>query len=179
MGVIKIIKMGAAADQAKQMVIEIEPESTPAEQKEKEEKFDKKLEKYGGTTGVIKRDGSIMNSKQTICRNYDESWLPYPFNPLINLDYCWRVNAAMFKHSFYVAFPITGTYFIWARMPQCWKYSIRTFPKLLFAIEYVGCVLLINSVNIVTSLMFDDYCKRHSPVYDIKDRDLRKLKGII
>ena len=99
----------------------------------------------------------MLNSKSQICANYDESNLPWPLRPVIKLDYCWRLTYTMWKHSFVLAVPLTGIHFIYFIMPACWSYTRHTFPKLLVAINYVACVLLINSTNLAYSLMFEDY----------------------
>lgn len=104
-----------------------------------------------------KRDGTIMPSKEQICKNYDESLMPWPLKPFIKLDYCWRLNYLMFKHSIYIAVPLTGIHFIYTQMPQCWTYNFKTFPKLLFVINYCACVLIIGGLNATWSLLFDDY----------------------
>ncbi len=106
---------------------------------------------------VSKRDGTIMPSKEQICKNYDESLLPWPLKPLIKLDYCWRLNYMMWKHSVYLAVPMTFIHFIYTQMPQCWTYDRKTFPKLLFTINYCACVLVIAGINVTWSLLFEDY----------------------
>ena len=60
-----------------------------------------------------KRDGSFIRSKEEIVHDYDNSWLPWPIRPIVKLDYCWRVTYVMWKHSFYLAAPITLCHFIW------------------------------------------------------------------
>lgn len=90
-------------------------------------------------------------------KNYDESMLPWPLKPLIKLDYCWRVNYAMFKHSWVVGLPVTSLYFIYTEMPGVWKLTRKTFPKLKFVCDYLLCVALLNSINISFSLVFDDF----------------------
>jgi len=104
-----------------------------------------------------KRDGSVLPSKEQICKNYDESMLPWPLKPLFTLDYCWRLTVTMWKHSFYLAVPVTACHFVYTQMPECWTYTRKTFPKLLLAINYCACVILINSGNLVYSLAFEDY----------------------
>ena len=145
----------------------------------KDKKLDNMFKMDRKNRSITKRDGTIINSKDQICKNYDESNLPWPFRSLFRLDYCWRVNYQMFKHSFFVAVPITGIHFIYTNMPAVWSMTFKTFPKLLFSINYVFCLLLLNSANLTTSLVFDDYCKRDSPVYNIRERDLATLKGLI
>ena len=109
-----------------------------------------------------KRDGSIMRTKEQIVRDYDESWLPWPIKPIVKLDYCWRVTYVMWKHSFYLAMPLTMCHFIWQRQPQVWNYTWRTLPKLLLTLNYLVAVCCVNTVNITISLAFEDYCKRDS-----------------
>ena len=83
--------------------------------------------------------------------------MPWPFKPVLKLDYCWRLTYTMWKHSLYVAMPLTVCHFVWTQMPKCWTYTVKTFPKLLFTINYCACILLINSVNLVYSLLLEDY----------------------
>jgi len=104
-----------------------------------------------------KRDGTILSNKEQICRNYDESNLPWPLKPVLKLDYCWRLTYTMWKHSFVLAVPLTGIHFIYTNMPACWSYSFKTFPKLLLAINFTACVLMINTINLAYSLTFEDY----------------------
>jgi hypothetical protein len=118
-------------------------------------------------TKKSKRDGTVLNSKAQICLNYDESSLPWPLRPILRLDYCWRLTYTMWKHSFYLAVPLTGVHYVYYNMPQCWSLTRKTFPKLLITINYVACVLLINSVNVCYSLVFEDYCDRNSLIYNV------------
>jgi hypothetical protein len=64
-------------------------------------------------------------------------------------------------------------------MPGVWNLTRKTFPKLLVVIQYFFCVIGINAFNFTTSLIFDDYCKRSSKVYNVQERNLRVLKGLI
>jgi hypothetical protein len=82
--------------------------------------------------------------------------LPWPLKPIVKLDYCWRLNYMMFKHSLVLAVPMTAIHFVWQN-PDCWKLTRKTFPKLLVAINYMFCVILINAVNSGYSVMFEDY----------------------
>ena len=126
-----------------------------------------------------KRDGSFLRSKAEICRDYDESILPWPIKPVVKLDYCWRVTYVMWKHSFILAAPITMCHFIWQRQPHVWKYSLSTMPKLLLTLNYLVCVCLINTVNIGFSVMNEDYCNRQSTIYNPKVRNSLALRTII
>ena len=76
---------------------------------------------------------------------------------MVKLDYCWRMTYLMWKHSFYLATPLTLIHFIWVNTPHVWKYNFKTFPKLLFVINYGACVLMINSVNLIYSVLLEDY----------------------
>ena len=127
----------------------------------------------------VKRDGSIMPPKELICKNYDESNLPYPLCAIYNLDYCWKLTYTTWVHSFYLAVPLTMCHFIYTQMPDCWNYTRKTFPKLLLAINYTACVLMINAVNVSYSLALEDYCHRGSHIYDASKRTSHVLKGLI
>ena len=126
-----------------------------------------------------KRDGSFLRSKAEICRDYDESVLPWPIKPVVKLDYCWRVTYVMWKHSFILAAPLTMCHFIWQRQPHVWKYTLKTMPKLLLTLNYLVCVCLVNTVNIGYSVMFEDYCNRESQVYNPKVRNSTALRHLI
>ena len=108
-------------------------------------------------TKRTKRDGTILRSKEQIMESYDKSILPWPLKPIWKLDYCWRVNYMMYKHSCVLAFPIAGIHFIWVNQPAIWKMNFKTFPKLLFAINYTACVLLMTAGNLFFSVMFEPY----------------------
>ena len=127
----------------------------------------------------VKRDGTIMPSKEQICENYDNSSLPFPLKNIWHLDYCWKLTYTTWVHSFYLAVPLTMCHFIYTQMPDCWNYTRKTFPKLLLAINYTACVLLINTVNVSYSLAFEDYCHRQSHIYDVNKRTSHILKGLI
>jgi hypothetical protein len=127
----------------------------------------------------VKRDGSILRSKAEIVRDYDNSSLPYPLKNIVKLDYCWKLNYTLWKHSLYMAVPMTGIYFIYSRMPDCWKYTRKTFPIGALAFTYVTMVALICAYNTVWSMTFDDYCKRNSRIYDVKQRNARVLRDLI
>ena len=134
---------------------------------------DKQYEVLTGQTTTskgrkVKRDGAILRSKSEICKDYDESNIPYPIKNLIKLDYCWKLNYTLWVHSFYMGVPLTGTYFIYTRMPDCWKYTRKTFPYKGLALTYVAYVTACCAFNTATSLMFEDYCKRNSKIYDVK-----------
>ena len=62
-----------------------------------------------------KRDGSLIRTKAEMCKDYDESSIPWPIKPFIKLDYCARVTFVMWKHSFILAAPLTMCHFIWQR----------------------------------------------------------------
>eukprot|EP00347_Sterkiella_histriomuscorum_P023954 403332811 len=116
----------------------------------------------------VKRDGTVLRSKQEIIDNYDNSSLPEPVRSLVTLDYCWRLNYTMFRHSFIIAFPLTLTYHIWTNQPKVWSYSLRTIPYLKIGFQFATCVLLINALNVTWSMMFEEYCDRKSQIYDQK-----------
>jgi hypothetical protein len=98
-------------------------------------------------------------------KDYDSSILPDPIKSIVKLDYCWRLQYTMFKHSFYLSMPLTMVYFIWTDYNRVWNYKIRTFPYKAALKNYFVCILIVNSINTVWSLAFEDYCKRNSPVY--------------
>ena len=127
----------------------------------------------------MKRDGSVIRSKAQIIRDYDESSMPYPLKNLLKLDYCWKLNYTMFIHSFYLSTPLSGIYFIYTNMPQCWNYTLRTFPYKLLLKNYGMFMLIINCANIGFSLMFEDYCKRDSEVYSVRQRNAHALRALI
>ena len=126
-----------------------------------------------------KRDGTFLRSKEEIAKDYDESMLPWPIAPVVKLDYCWRVTYVMWKHSFILAGPLTMCHFIWQRQPHVWNYTLKTIPKLLLTLNYLVAVCLINTVNITFSLVFEDYCKRNSPIYNPHVRNSTALRKII
>ena len=119
----------------------------------------------------VKRDGHILRSKAEICKDYDETSMPYPLKNLVKLDYCWKLNFTLWRHSFYLAFPTTGIYFIYTRMPDCWNYTRKDFPYRALGKTYFGCLLAINIYNTVFSMIFEDYCKRNSAIYDTRQRN--------
>lgn len=61
----------------------------------------------------VKRDGTVLRSKEEILRSYDESSIPEPLRALIKLDYCWRLNYTMYRHSLIIGLPFTMIYHIW------------------------------------------------------------------
>ena len=95
--------------------------------------------------------------KSTIAKDYDESSIPWPIKPVVKLDYCWRMTYLMWKHSFFLAAPLTMCHFIWVNTPHVWNYNLKTLPKLTIAINYGACILLINSVNLIYSVLLEDY----------------------
>jgi hypothetical protein len=62
----------------------------------------------------VKRDGTVLRSKADIVKDYDDSSLPYPLKPLLKLDYCWRLNYTMYRHSLVLGLPFTLIYHIWS-----------------------------------------------------------------
>ena len=110
-----------------------------------------------GSGSKTKRDGTVLRSKQEIANDYDNSNLPEIVKRITKLDYCWRLNYTMFRHSFILAIPFTMTYHIWFNDPAVWKYKLRTVPYLRVIAEYAACIMLINSVNVLWSLMFEEY----------------------
>ena len=127
----------------------------------------------------VKRDGSILRSKDEICKDYDTSSMPYPIKNLVKLDYCWKLNATLWWHSMYVAVPVAGSYFVFTRMPACWSYTRKTFPLKALALTYIGSVVALNAVNTTYSLIAEDYCKRNSKIYDTKQRNAYVLRDLI
>ena len=126
-----------------------------------------------------KRDGTFLRSKELMCRDYDESNLPWPIKPVVKLDYCWRVTFVMWKHSFVLALPLTMGHFIWVRTPHVWSYTMKTLPKLLLSLNFLVCVLIINTLNISFSLMFEPYCDRQSSIYNPRVRNSQALRSLI
>jgi hypothetical protein len=74
----------------------------------------------------------------------------------------------MFRHSFVLGMPMSFIYFIWTEQPRVWNYGLRTLPYKKIGLQFGAIVLLINSINAVWSVAFEDYCNRNSPVYDIE-----------
>ncbi len=105
--------------------------------------------------------------------------MPYPLKNLVKLDYCWKINATMMRESIFLAIPITGTYFIWSNMPQVWKFNRKTMPWNTLGMNLFVILGLINAVNISYSLIFEDYCKRNSKIYDVRARNAKVLRGLI
>ena len=99
----------------------------------------------------------MLRNKAEIIKDYDESNLPYPVRELVKLDYCWRLNYTMFRHSFVLGLPLTFVHFIWTRSPACWNYTIRSMPYKAFFKNYMLCILLVNAVNTTWSLFTEDY----------------------
>ena len=128
---------------------------------------------------TVKRDGSVLRPKAQICKDYDESNLPWPIKPVVKLDYCWRVTFVMWKHSFVLAFPLTMGHFIWVRTPHVWGYTLRSLPKLLLTLNYLVCVLAINTVNLTYSVLFEPYCNRESSIYNPRVRNSTALRKLI
>ena len=75
--------------------------------------------------------------------------------------------------------PMTGIYFIYTRMPGCWDYTRKTFPFKSLALTYMTVTLFINAYNISWSLIFEDYCKRGSAIYDVQRRNAKVLRELI
>ena len=63
----------------------------------------------------------------------------------------------MFKHSFVLAVPMTMIHFIWTKTPQVWQYTLRTLPYRELAFNYCKADLVINSINLIYSALFEDY----------------------
>ena len=125
------------------------------------ERFDKTLQILASKKGEgvrVKRDGTILRSKAEIVKDYDESALPYPIKNIWKLDYCWRLTYTMWKHSFVISLPTTMVVFIYRNMPECWKYTRKTFPYARLAFTYVYILFALNTVNTTYSLAFEDYC---------------------
>ena len=85
----------------------------------------------------------------------------------------------MWKHSFVTGVPVAGVFFIYQRMPGVWNLTRKTFPYRSLFNTYVASVLLMNIFNTSTSLLFDDYCKRESKIYDVKLRNAKVLRNLI
>ena len=122
-----------------------------------------------------KRDGTVLRSKKEMTDDYDQSAVPYPLKPMLHLDYCWRLNYLMFKHSLYLSAPLSAIYFAWRRMPGCFSYTIRSFPYRAYIFNYWVVLLTLTAVNSVWALAFDDYCDRHSSVYTRNVREVKHL----
>ena len=72
-----------------------------------------------------------------------------------------------------------GAYFIYTHMPACWSYTRKTFPFRAFVTTYISAVVFLNGYNTVYSLLFEDYCKRNSAIYDVKIRNAQVLRDMI
>ena len=64
-------------------------------------------------------------------------------------------------------------------MPAVWTYTFKTMPWKALTLNYLGVVLVINAYNTAYSLMFEDYCKRSSSIYDVKKRNAHALRKLI
>lgn len=85
----------------------------------------------------------------------------------------------MWRHSFYLAFPLTFIHFVYTNMPQVWTLKIKDTPKLLLIRNFATCVLVINAANLTYSVLFDDYCNRGSDIYNLRVRNSMLLRSTI
>ena len=127
--------------------------------------IEQKQERIMSSKQKIKKDGTILRSKEEICRAYDYSYLPYPLSALFELDYCARLQWKMFQHSMYLALPFTITAFFWQN-PNAFQTKLRHWPFRRIIFLYSVSIVGINAFNTITSLMFEPYCDRYSIVYE-------------
>jgi len=80
-------------------------------------------------------------------------------------------------HSVYLAFPFAVIHFLWTDK-KAFSYKLKTFPFLLFSINYCFVMIGLFAFNSTSTLIFDDYCKRGSYIYDT-DRTSQALKTAI
>lgn len=85
----------------------------------------------------------------------------------------------MYKHSVILGIPFTLTYHIWTNMPHVWNYTWKTAPYRKIFMNYATAILLVNAVNIIYSLAFEEYCDRNSHIYDLNGRNAYELRRII
>ena len=89
------------------------------------------------------------------------------------------MTVLMWKHSLVMGVPFTLIHFIYKNMPQCWKLTPKTMPYQQIGLNYITCVLILNTLNMAYSVVFEDYCDVKSSIYDPKLRGSKTLKSLI
>ena len=130
---------------------------------------------------IVKKDGTVLRSKELIAEAYDKSWWPYPLRPLIELDYCWSITKMLARHSIFMAIPVTLTYTVATAANKEFLSTVKMskWPWKRFALVYVTSVAVINCLLHSHSLLTVPYCKRTSEIYSEKrtSKTLLKLIG--
>ncbi len=122
-----------------------------------------------------RQDGSAYKSRQEMVQNYRDSRLFYPLSVLWNLEYCNTIIKKHFINSLYFAFPFTlvGAY---AFNPKIRTEGMRGRPFVYYVSLYILIYGAMCGYFLLDSLVFCDYCKPWSYVYDTESGREQYLK---
>ncbi len=125
-----------------------------------------------------KYDGGIYRTRFEMKQAYQNSYLPYPLAAIWHLDYCNNIIKSYFKNSFLFSIPMTlvASYILnpKARMEG----SVKKRPLLYYFSVYMFAYCLMSGYFMIDSILFCDYCKPWSYVYDEGNRG-DKYKNIL
>ena len=115
-----------------------------------------------------KKDGTIYRNRKEMKEKYDKSYLPYPFAALFNLDYCNNVFVNYIKNSFFFAGPLT-LISAYAINKEIKLKGFRAKRLSYYFSHYILVNLILMSVFTLDCLIFCDYCKPWSDIYNIEN----------
>jgi hypothetical protein len=116
-----------------------------------------------------KYDGDVYRTRLEMKEAYNKSWLPYPFGAIWNLDYCWNIIKSYYKNGFLFCIPMTlvASYGL---NPKARLDGVGKRPFAYYVSVYFLVYFLMTSYFLIDSLLFCDYCKPWSYVYDETNR---------
>jgi hypothetical protein len=115
-------------------------------------------------------DGSLYKSRLEMKKAYNDSKLPYPLNAVFKLDYCFNIVKSHFFNSFFFSVPLTLV-LSYAINPRVRTEGMKSRPISYYISLYLLVYSSMSLYFAIDSLMFCDYCKPWSSVYDSDNKN--------
>ncbi len=128
-----------------------------------------KLSVYNSINLKRKPDGTLYKSRVQMKEEYDRSMLPYPLKAIWRLDYCWNIVKSHIFNCFFFSIPLTVV-FSYTMNPKVRTDGMRSRPFVYYVSVYILVYSMMASYFMVDSLVFCDYCKPWSGVYNSESK---------
>ena len=136
-----------------------------------------KMDQFLDLTTRRRKNGTIYRNRQEMKENYNNSYLPYPLAPLFKLDYCKNVFYHHLKNAYIFSIPIT-LLSAFTFNKEIKKKGLRAKPFSYYVSLYILVNLIYVAGTTLDCLLFCDYCKPWSDVYNV-DNDSEYFKKIV
>lgn len=110
-------------------------------------------------------DGTVYRTRLEMKESYNKSRLIYPFSAIWNLDYCWILVKSHIKNCSIFAIPFTLVA-AYALNPKARTQGVQGRPFVFYVSLYILVYSSLTGLFMIDALVFCDYCKPWSSVYD-------------